>query len=180
MDLLAIGLLVGLVVFVSSLNILVNNLAKTNDGKLQLISLLKIVTFLILLYAVYHTGYFAGVQEGQRFPDKPIDPYSRLWFWAVVYMLAGFWFLQNWSNDLKRSPRSNNQSMKNQIPIKPSEDKETLTPSLEVPPVCPICNLEMDKITIPTGHPEAGQQAWRCLNFKTCHQWQPVQEKENS
>jgi hypothetical protein len=32
----------------------------------------------------------------------------------------------------------------------------------------------MDKVTVP-----AGYQVWRCPNFTSCHQWQPVEEMQN-
>lgn len=41
-----------------------------------------------------------------------------------------------------------------------------------LPPLCPKCNIEMEKFTVPEGHQEAGQEFWRCPNFQTCRQWQ--------
>lgn len=41
-----------------------------------------------------------------------------------------------------------------------------------LPPLCPKCNIEMEKFTIPEGHAEAGQQFWKCPNFQNCRQWQ--------
>lgn len=41
-----------------------------------------------------------------------------------------------------------------------------------LPPLCPKCNIEMEKFTVPEGHDETGQQFWRCPNFQSCRQWQ--------